>query len=214
MHVAIKHPFPSKVGTVAFMSRPSLTIVTDKDKWINLERKRWSKYFKIPISAEAPPGFPVNTLPIQRVLASLSLSHPESLDSAIGLFYQNLWVHYAEPTKPENMLAIVSTIVGSEEEAKKVIERSTSKEVKDKVIANTDQAFKEGAFGLPWFVGKSRGFVIIPSFLLLIYLADNFILATNSKGQTESFWGIDHLGVLCDHLGLERPNERGWKAVL
>ncbi|KAH7132085.1 hypothetical protein B0J11DRAFT_520780 [Dendryphion nanum] len=164
--------------------------IKNKNEWIQNERKRWSKYFNIPISAEPPPGFPIKTLQIQRVLESLSLSHPQSLDSAIGLFYQNFWVHFNDPTKPENMLAIVSTIVGSEEEANKVIERSTTKEVKDKLAANTDQAFKDGAFGLPWFV------------------------ATNSKGETESFWGIDHIGVLCDHLGLEKPGGRGWKALL
>ena len=53
----------------------------------------------------------------------------------------------------------------------------------------------DGAFGLPWFV------------------------ATNPKGETEGYWGFDHIGQVADHLGLERPkagkkSEVGWRAML
>ncbi|KAJ4301037.1 hypothetical protein N0V90_003127 [Kalmusia sp. IMI 367209] len=161
-----------------------------KDKWINTERLRWSSYLQIPISKAAPPGFPTNTISLQRVLTALSLSHPNSVPSALSLFWQNYWVHYNDPTKPETMLALMKTIVGSEEEATKVIEASKSDEVKKKLSDNTEWAFKEEAFGLPWFV------------------------ATNAKGETERYWGVDHMGQLCDHLGLERPGGKGWKALL
>ncbi|KAF1953979.1 HCCA isomerase/glutathione S-transferase kappa [Byssothecium circinans] len=164
--------------------------IKNKDKWINKERLRWAKYFNVPISSTSPPNFPINTLHLQRVLAALSISHPQSLESALSLFWQNFWVHWNEPTKPENLLAMVSTIFGSEEEAKKVLERSKGEEAKKLLTANTEKAFAEGAFGLPWFV------------------------ATNSKGETEGYWGIDHMGQLCDFLGLERPGGKGWKALL
>ncbi|OSS54401.1 hypothetical protein B5807_01559 [Epicoccum nigrum] len=164
--------------------------IKNKDKWINTERIRWAKYFNIPISKGSPPGFPINTLPIQRALASLSITHPQSVESAISLFYENTWVQWGEPTKPENLLAILRTIVGSEEEAKRVLEKTKTDEVKKVLTSNTDQAFKDGAFGLPYFV------------------------ATNTKGETEGFWGVDHLGQLADFLGLDRPSGRGWKALL
>jgi 2-hydroxychromene-2-carboxylate isomerase len=127
---------------------------TDKDHWVNAERFRWSKYFNIPVSQSPPPGFPVNTLSIQRALTSLSISHPESLPSAIALFWENFWVHWNEPTKPENTLAIIRTIVGSDEEARKVVERAKTEEVKKMLLGHTDKAFADGAFGLPWFVGE------------------------------------------------------------
>ncbi|KAH7391945.1 thioredoxin-like protein [Pyrenochaeta sp. MPI-SDFR-AT-0127] len=164
--------------------------IKNKDKWINLERKRWAKTFNIPISLNAPPGFPINTLPIQRTLASLSLSHPQSVESAISLFYENFWVQYHEPTKPENILAILRTIVGSDAEAQKVLERTKSDEVKKILTENTNKAFKDGAFGLPWFT------------------------ATNAKGESEGFWGVDHLGQMCDFLDLERPSGKAWRALL
>lgn len=112
------------------------------------------------------------------------------MPQAIDLLWENFWVHYNEPMKPENLSAIVRTIVGSEEVAKKVLESTKSEEVKKRLSENTDRAFKKGAFGLPWFE------------------------ATNAKCETEGFWGVDHMGQMCDHLGLERPSGKGWKALL
>lgn len=66
-------------------------------------------------------------------------------------------MHWNEPLKPENIHAMVSTIVGSSEEAKKVIDRTKSDEVKKLLSANTEKAFADGAFGLPYFVGKFEG---------------------------------------------------------
>ena len=63
-------------------------------------------------------------------------------------------------------------------------------EVKALLTSNTDKSFKEGAFGLPWFQ------------------------STNSEGKTEGFWGIDHLGVVADFLGLDRSRDSGFRALL
>lgn len=106
------------------------------------------------MSKSTPPGFPVNTLPVQRALTSLSLSHPQLLERAVALFWENTWSQWNEPTKPENILAIIKIVVGSDEEAQEVIDATKSDEVKKTLIGNTDKAFKSGAFGLPWFVGK------------------------------------------------------------
>jgi 2-hydroxychromene-2-carboxylate isomerase len=64
------------------------------------------------------------------------------------------------------------------------------KEGKELLGKNTDKALADGAFGLPWFV------------------------ATNGEGKTETFWGVDHLGQVTAHLGLEKPQIGGWKAML
>lgn len=63
-------------------------------------------------------------------------------------------MHWNDPSTPENILAIVTTIVGGEEEARRVIEASKGKEIKEKLTENTEWAVREEAFGLPWFVGK------------------------------------------------------------
>lgn len=56
---------------------------------------------------------------------------------------------------------------------------------------NTDGAFADGAFGLPWFACE------------------------NDRGDREGFWGVDHLGAVLDFLGLEKPAGDGrWRAML
>jgi 2-hydroxychromene-2-carboxylate isomerase len=60
------------------------------------------------------------------------------------------------------------------------------------LLESTERAFREGAFGLPWMV------------------------CTNAKGETEGFWGVDHLGCVAEFMGLEREKAKakGWKAML
>lgn len=62
--------------------------------------------------------------------------------------------------------------------------------VKSLLTSNTEQAFKDGAFGLPWF------------------------MCTNAKGETEGYWGVDHIGQVAHFLGLDRGRDVGFKAVL
>ena len=71
-----------------------------------------------------------------------------------------------------------------------LVMEKAGKEGKEILTRNSDLAFKDGAFGLPWFV------------------------ATNGEGKTESFWGVDHLGQVAIFLGLEKPEMGGWKALL
>ena len=60
---------------------------------------------------------------------------------------------FAAPQKPENTLSILASVVG-DTEAKTVLERSTSAEVKKLLAEKTNEAMDAGAFGLPWFVGE------------------------------------------------------------
>ena len=71
-----------------------------------------------------------------------------------------------------------------------IVLEMAGKEGREVLGKNTDQALADGAFGLPWFV------------------------ATNANEETEAFWGVDHLGQVTEHLGLEKPRAGGWKALL
>jgi 2-hydroxychromene-2-carboxylate isomerase len=56
---------------------------------------------------------------------------------------------------------------------------------------NTDRAFADGAFGLPWFACE------------------------NDRGEREGFWGVDRLSAVLDFFGLEKPTRNsGWRAML
>jgi 2-hydroxychromene-2-carboxylate isomerase len=67
---------------------------------------------------------------------------------------------------------------------------TAGQEGKALLAKNSEQAVTEGAFGLPYFV------------------------ATNSQGETDRFWGVDHMGLLTMHLGLKKPATGGWRALL
>lgn len=184
-------------------NRPPIAI-KNKDIYINTSRLRLARLCNVPISATSPPSFPPNTLPIQRALASLSISHPHLLSDAMTAFWQHTWVSWNEPTRPDNIVNILMSVFENEggdegngvwggmemEMAEEVVEAGQGEEVKAKLKENTERAFKEGGFGVPWFV------------------------ATNEKGETEGFWGVDHMGMMCDHLGIERPEGKGFKSLL
>jgi len=84
---------------------------------------------------------------------------------------------------------VLASVVG-EDVARDCLRRAQDKEVKDLLTRRTQEAFDTGAFGLPWFQ------------------------ATNSKGETECFWGFDHIGQLAAFLDLEKPTHGPWKSLL
>ncbi|EZF75545.1 hypothetical protein H105_02957 [Trichophyton soudanense CBS 452.61] len=164
--------------------------IKNKDKWINVERLRWSKLLGVPITEAMPDGFPVFTLAVQRALCVVAADHPEKLASCIDALYNTLWVNRdSSVIKPEGYVPVLETVIGKDA-AIKVAEKSNTAEIKQKLISNTDRSVESGAFGLPWME------------------------CTNSKGETESFFGVDHLGQVVAFLGLDGTLGKGFKALL
>ncbi|KAK3691703.1 hypothetical protein LTR37_018496 [Vermiconidia calcicola] len=163
--------------------------IKNKDKWINVERKRWQKAFNIPMSDDTPKPFPQPTLNTQRALCAIEMSQPEKLTDCFDALYQAFWVENQTIGKPEVIAPVLTKALG-EKDAKSIMEKMSSAEAKKRLSENSDAAMAEGAFGLPWFV------------------------ATNANGEKESFWGVDHMGQVVEHLGLERKDEPGLRAML
>ncbi|KAL3487557.1 thioredoxin-like protein [Aspergillus germanicus] len=164
--------------------------IKNKAEWIDVERRRWARYFSVPISEAKPEGFPHLTVGVQRALVAVSQKAPEKLAPATEAIWKEYWVKGdGKATQPEGFIPILERVLG-EAETKAIVDAANGAEVKARLSANTQQAFDSGAFGLPWFE------------------------CTNSKGETEGFWGIDHLGQVADFLELDRSVERGFKAYL
>ncbi|KAK4242170.1 thioredoxin-like protein [Achaetomium macrosporum] len=172
--------------------------IKNKDTWINAERLRWARYFSIPMTTGLPPDFPANTLPIMRALCAIAASDTQQqqqqeqqeqprLTRALDMLFAQYWVHEAATHKPEVLKQTLVGLFGEAETEKILDEASTTG--KKALIENTDKAFADGAFGLPWMV------------------------CTNTKGETEGFWGVDHLGQVAQFLGLSREGN-GWRALL
>ncbi|KAK0651335.1 thioredoxin-like protein [Cercophora newfieldiana] len=165
--------------------------ILNKDKWINAERLRWARLFGVPMSQNLPPEFPANTLGIMRALCALSegAGGQGRLTEALDVLFRAYWVEGKRTFEGDVLRGMLAGIFG-EAEAERIL--ADAKTVgKAKLLENTDKAFADGAFGLPWMV------------------------CTNAKGETEGFWGVDHLGQVAQFMGLDhKGGEKGWKALL
>lgn len=104
--------------------------------------------------------------------------------------YHAFWVQ-TQTINDAKVIASALTPVLGEADTKMVMEKISSADVKKRLGTNSDKALADGAFGLPWFV------------------------ATNEKGETDSYWGIDHMGQLVDFLELKRKEGgEGFRALL
>lgn len=161
--------------------------ITNKNKWINVERKRWAELFSIPICKETPPGFPVLTLTTMRGLSYMHEKYSQAeLIKALDALYHSFWVEansgVGKPDGEKGWAAILKSAL-AKDVADDVATNVASKTAKDALMKNTDTAFDDGAFGLPWFQCES------------------------SAGKKESFWGVDHMGQVARFLGLEKQGE-------
>ncbi|THW92304.1 putative 2-hydroxychromene-2-carboxylate isomerase [Aureobasidium pullulans] len=164
-------------------------VCADKSTYIETSRKRWAKRYSIPLSSTMPKNFPPFTLHVMRALAVVEDKHASMLENSIAALYKGMWVDNKSIHEPAVFGAILSEVLG-EEKARRVVEDSTKPEAKAKLQKNTDMAFEEGAFGLPWFV------------------------ATNAQGEVDRFWGFDHMGLMVEHLGLDGGDLKELRAML
>lgn len=183
---------------------------TDKDKWILAERARWSRYFNVP-TVSHPPKFPAMTLTVMRVICALahltgapqtSAAAQRAITAAVDAFYEAHWGQARDVTDKD----VIADVLGktlplllpasggggntSKEEAVARVLGVAGTEGKRILLENTDEAFRQGAFGLPWMVCE------------------------NDRGEKEGFWGVDHMGVMLDFLGIQKPRTGPWKALL
>ncbi|ODM24213.1 hypothetical protein SI65_02076 [Aspergillus cristatus] len=164
--------------------------IKNKDIWINQERIRWSRYFRVPMIDHFPNDFPPLTLGVQRALCAISQRYPEKLVPAIASVYYAFWADgNSKVIQPEIFGPILEKVLGKKK-THEIIKDSTTSDIKSLLNENTDRAFRSGAFGLPWFE------------------------CTNPQGEMEGFWGIDHLGQVADFCELERKFEPGFRALL
>ncbi|KUI53362.1 Glutathione S-transferase kappa 1 [Cytospora mali] len=171
--------------------------IKNKDKWIMTERLLWARYFNVPMTTDMPEGFPPLTLNVMRSIVAAgylaSAGQPSSsrpaqaaIVKALDAFFEAYWVNKRNIID-KDIMADVLRSAGADVDA--VVELAGG-EAKQILQRNTNEAFADGSFGLPWFICE------------------------NDRGEKGSFWGVDHLGVVLDFLGLEKPRAGGWKAML
>jgi 2-hydroxychromene-2-carboxylate isomerase len=99
-----------------------------------------------------PEVFPVRMLEVQRALCALQMERPDVLPDALAVLYHALWVEHRQINKPEISISLLTQVLkGSQETAKELLVKGASPEAKALLTKNTNLAFEQGPFGLPWF---------------------------------------------------------------
>jgi 2-hydroxychromene-2-carboxylate isomerase len=165
---------------------------TDKGPYTNFERGYFAKRFQVPFapSGKNPDPFPQFTLHTMRSMCALQLVRPDKLHEYMTALCKRFWIDLEPVSKPEVFGKVLAEVLGSEEEAKEVLRKTGEEEAKELLKKNTEEAFKSGSFGSPWFE------------------------AVNPKGEKQGFWGINHLGLLIEFLGLEKGGDRAFRSLL
>ncbi|KAF2861151.1 HCCA isomerase/glutathione S-transferase kappa [Piedraia hortae CBS 480.64] len=150
--------------------------ILNKGAWTEKERKRLAKKYNIPIAEYAPKNFPPNTLKAMRALAAV----PEGkLRECVEALYRRIWVEGNADVQDEEVFGRILRGVLGDDEGKRVVERSKTEEIKELVKKNTQKAFDEGAFGLP------------------------YIVMEDDKGKRDAVWGFDHVDLVWEFFGEE-----------
>ena len=198
---------------------------------------------------QMPPGFPQNTIKasidrtlinddkltedqVQRALCAVELLFPQQIEATLKVLYHAFFVEHRDVTS-NDILSELLTVVHGAHKSNEIIAKvssdlepdvfcakhfelqSTSDEAKRLLLKNTEQALQDGSFGLPYFVGMSSFPVRCGK-----YISTPLILtATNTEGNTEYYWGFDHIGQVTEHLGLAKPqpstdDNARWRALL
>lgn len=191
---------------------PPLTI-TNKREWIETERLRTSKSLQIPMMQTFPGKFPVPTTNVQRMLCYLYLKQQQEEEEesngkeeekqkkeqdfikTLDAFFQAFWVQ--GKTSEINTEAVIEEILytifeNDKAKVQEIVQGMNSEAAKKMLRENTNEAFRSGAFGLPWFVAENA-----------------------TTGEREGFWGVDSVGKVLECLGVEVQGEGGrYKTML
>ncbi|KAL8679651.1 MAG: hypothetical protein Q9224_007015, partial [Gallowayella concinna] len=168
--------------------------IKNKGPYMHHERRRWARLFDIPMKETLPPGFPANTILVQRVLTAVDMLCPERLQETVDRMFHASFALHQPVHERECLLGLLESVHGKFQ-AKEIMEKSTGDEAKKMLTARTEDIISKGSFGLPWFI------------------------ATNIEGKVDHFWGFDNIAAVASHLGLKKPEASstggtGWRAML
>ncbi|MBL8378417.1 MAG: 2-hydroxychromene-2-carboxylate isomerase [Burkholderiales bacterium] len=141
-------------GVFKATGNASPVMVAAKGKWMNADLARWAARYGVPL--KMPAGFPINTLALMRGSVGMQMREPARFGAYVDAVYSAMF------GRGENMgdFEIVGRVLGAAGfDAAAFMALTADPEVKQGLIANTDEAVARGAFGAPtMFVGDEMHF--------------------------------------------------------
>ena len=141
-------------GVFKATGNQSPVMVAPKGKWMWSDMSLWAKRYGVPLAIN--PHFPINTLMLMRGAAGLQLREPERFLKYVDVIYKATW----EKSRNLNDPAVVAATLQQEGfDPAALMALVNDPEVKQKLIATTDEAVQRGVFGAPtMFVGSEMFF--------------------------------------------------------
>ena len=93
------------------------------------------------------PHFPVNTLALMR--CAVAAEAQDMLPVYTEAMFHYMW---EEPRKLDDLEVLAATIAEAGLPADKLLARAQEPDIKARLVANTDDAYAKGAFGIPSFM--------------------------------------------------------------
>ena len=149
---------PALLGGIFKMTNnasPAITLqgIKNKPEYVQLEMERFLKKHEI-TNFQFNPHFPVNTLQIMR--GAIVAQREGFFEKYADIMYKNMW---SEPKKLDDPEVIKAVLSESGLPVDDVMNGIQDPDVKQQLIANTEDAVANGVFGSPSFlVGKELYF--------------------------------------------------------
>lgn len=126
-------------------------MIPAKAQYSMIDMQRWAKLWDIPLKMN--PNFPINTLPLMRLVTAVQLFAPEQFMHVLTGLFQAMF------RKPRNLndqaeLVQVATELGLDIEQVKVW--LNDEKVKNQLKFITEEAIERGMFGAPTFFVKDE----------------------------------------------------------
>ncbi|XP_054858948.1 glutathione S-transferase kappa 1 [Eublepharis macularius] len=155
-------------------------MVPQRGKYMTKDIPRMGKYYQVPL--QIPKDFfrsviEKGSLPAMRFVTAVGVAQPQFLEPVSRELWMRLWSRDEDILDQESILAAAEQAGLPLDQAKKLLEMSTSPEVKNRLKATTGEALRHGAFGLPSVVAH------MDSEPQLIFGSDRLELLANILGE-------------------------------
>jgi 2-hydroxychromene-2-carboxylate isomerase len=141
-------------GVFKATGNQSPVTIVPKGKWMWHDMDRWAKRYGVPLAVN--PHFPINTLMLMRGATGLQLREPGRFLKYVDVIYKATW----QQSRNLNDPAVVAATLQQEGfDPAALMALVGDPEVKQRLIATTDEAVQRGVFGAPtMFVGSEMFF--------------------------------------------------------
>ena len=126
--------------------------VPAKGQYMMVDLQRYADKYKVPYKRN--PYFPVNTLHLMR--GAVSYQEDGDFLKYVNVMFQNMWI---DPKNLNDDEVLKKVLIENNFDIDDFMKRISDQNVKNKLISNTENAVKKGAFGAPTiFVGDEMFF--------------------------------------------------------